>query len=290
MPSHILVETGCHGPSVAAIFSPNATLCIDTPLLPADAEAWRKRIAEKGPPPAFILQMDSSADRAFATSHLSTPVEGMAPTLLAHQATCDILKNLQDTYKNNPLTGALEASFYGLDPLSLRWPRPAMAFHPSLTLHWDPVVIELLHAPSTTPGAAWAYLPKDEILFVGDAVSVSLPPLLQEAQFETWLETLSRLRHAPFKNCRLFCSHGGWVDSDAVTNFAGFLRATQRKAEALQTRSDPQKDLAAAAASLLDYFSVPADRREFAQRRLHLGLHALWERVRTPAPERANSG
>jgi glyoxylase-like metal-dependent hydrolase (beta-lactamase superfamily II) len=289
-PAYVLVETGCHGHSVAAILGPRATLSIDTPLMPSEAEAWRKRIGEKGPLPAFVLQMDSSADRAFAASHLSGSAEGTAPTFLAHQLTCDNLKSLQDSFKNNPLTGALEASFYGLDPLSLRWPRPAMAFNQSLTLHWDPILVEILHAPTVTPGAAWAHLPKDDILFVGDAITISLPPLLQEAQIEIWLETLARLRHAPFKDSRVFCSHGGWVDADALAHFANFLRAAQRKAEAIQARNDPQKDIPAAAASLLEFFTVPADRRDFAQRRLQLGLHALWERNRAPAPEKTSSG
>jgi glyoxylase-like metal-dependent hydrolase (beta-lactamase superfamily II) len=285
-PAHVLIETGCHGHSVAAIFGPKTTLGIDTPLLPAEAEAWRRKVVEKGPPPAFILQMDSSPDRAFAASHLSGTSEGTPPAILAHQLACDSLKNLQDSFKNNPLTTALEASFYGLDPLSLRWPRPAMAFNQSLTLHWEPVLVEILHAPSVTPGACWVHLPQDEILFVGDAVSVSLAPLLHEARFETWLETLARLRHAPFKNSRVFCSHGGWVDSDAIAQFTNFLRAAQRKADSLRARTDPQKEIPAAAASLLEFFTFPADRREFLLRRLQLGLHALWERDRAPAADK----
>lgn len=286
-PAYVLIETSCHGHSVAAILGPKASLGIDTPLLPAEAESWRKRIQEKGAPLGFVLQMDASPDRAFAATHLSSSGEGIQPILLAHQATSDALKNLQDSYKNNPLTGALEAAFYNLDPLSMRWPRPGMAFNQSLTLEWAPALVNILHAPTTTPGACWVHLPEEEILFVGDAVATTLPPLLHEARFDAWLETLTRLKHAPFKDCRIFCAHGGWVDSDAMARFANFLRAAQRKAETIHTRNDPQKDIPAAALSLLEFFTFPADRRDFILRRLQVGLHALWERERSPAAEKS---
>lgn len=291
LPAYVLVETACRGHSVAAIVGARGILCLDTPLLPTEAEAWKRRLLEKSRTIAFIVQMDASPDRAFSAAHLASVFEGQPPTLLTHQQTTDAMKTLQDSFKNSPLLGALEATSYGLDPLSLRWPRPAMAFNGSMTIHWDPATVVLRHAPSTTPGACWVHLPEDGILFVGDAVSVSLPPLLHEGRFEAWLETIAALRRAPYKECKLFSSHGGWIDAEAVANFANFLRAAQRKAAAIREKADPQKEIALAAQSLLEFFTFPAERRDFLLRRLQTGLRALWEREHAPAPvERASSG
>ena len=286
LPAHIMIETACHGHGVAAVIGTRNTICIDTPILPVVAEAWRKRLAERGRPIAFIVQMDPSPDRAFAAAHLSSLFEGQPPTLLAHQQTADILKTLQDSFKNNPLLGTLESFSFNLDPLSLRWPRPAMAFSHSMTLHWSPSEIVLHHAPSNFPGSCWVHLPKERILFVGDSISVSIPPWLHETPFETWLETLSSLRRAPFKDCRIFCSHGGWIDSKHISKFANFLRSAQRKSAAIREKPDPQKEIAQAAQALLEFFTVPADRKEFLLRRLQVSLRMLWERdhVQSPAP------
>jgi glyoxylase-like metal-dependent hydrolase (beta-lactamase superfamily II) len=284
LPAHILIETGCHGHAAAAVIGSRSILCIDTPILPVEAEAWRKKLLERGEPIAFIVQMDSSPDRAFAAAHLASIYEGQPPTLLAHQQTTDSLKTLQDSFKNNPLLGALEASSLNLDPLSLRWPRPAMAFSRSLTIHWSPSEIVLHHAPATVPGACWVHLPKEEIVFLGDTVSASLPPLLHEARFDGWLETLGTLRRAPFKGCRLFCSHGGWIDSEGLSKFANFLRSAQRKSAAIREKADPAKDIAQAAQALLEFFTFPADRKEFMLRRLQLSLRVFWEREHNPAP------
>jgi glyoxylase-like metal-dependent hydrolase (beta-lactamase superfamily II) len=284
LPAHVLVETGCRGHAAAAVIGPRSILCIDTPILPAEAEAWRRRLLERGRPISFIVQMDSSPDRAFAAAHLASVFEGQPPVLLAHQQTADSLKTIQDSFKNNPLLSALEASSLELDPLSMRWPRPSMAFSRSMTIHWTPTEIVLHHAAGTVPGACWVHLPREEILFLGDSVSLSLPPLLHEARFEEWLEALAALRRVPFKGNRMFCSHGGWVDAKGLAKFTAFLRSAMRKAAAIREKPDPQKDIAQAAQSLLDYFSFPADRKEFLLRRLQLSLRAFWEREHTPAP------
>ncbi len=283
LPVNVLIETGCHGHSVAAVLGSNSALCIDTPILPVEAEAWRKKVLEKSRSIAFIVQMDSSPDRAFAAAHLSSIFEGQPPTLLAHQQTTDALKSLQDSFKNNPLLGTLEAFSFNLDPLSLRWPRPVMAFNRSMTLHWSPSEIVLHQAPGTVPGACWVHLPKEQILFIGDTVSVSLPPGLHDVKFDAWLETLALLRRAPYKDCRLFSSHGGWIDADAVSNFANFLRSAQRKTAAIREKADPQKEIVQASQSLLEFFTFPADRKDFLLRRLQVSLRVLWERDHTPA-------
>jgi glyoxylase-like metal-dependent hydrolase (beta-lactamase superfamily II) len=290
LPTHVLVETGCRGHSVAAVVGQQNILCVDTPILPAEAEAWRRKLLEKGRPIAFIVQMDASPDRAFAAAHVASLYEGQPPTLLAHQQTTDAVKNLQDSFKNNPLLGALESASFNLDPLSLRWPRPAMAFSRSMTIHWTPSEIVLHHAPSTVPGACWVHLPKDGILFLGDSVSISLPPLLLEARFDAWLETLAALRRAPFKDCRFFCSHGGWIDPAGVSKFSNFLRSAQRKAAAIREKSDPQKEIAQAAASLLEFFSFPAERKEFLLRRLQVSLRSFWEHEHIQTAEKAGAG
>jgi glyoxylase-like metal-dependent hydrolase (beta-lactamase superfamily II) len=289
IPPHVLLETAGHGPALAAVVGARSALWIDTPVLPLEAEAWRKRLLEKTGAIAFIVQMDASPDRAFAAAHLASVFEGQPPTLLAHQQTAEALKTLQDSYKNNPLLSALEAASFNLDPLSLRWPRPAMTFSRSMTIHWSPSEIVLHHAPGTIAGACWVHLPKEEILFVGDTVSLSLPPLLHDARFDSWLEALAALRRAPYKDCRLFCSHGGWIDAEGVANFANFLRAAQRKTAQIREKSDPQKDIAQAAQSLLEFFTFPADRKEFLLRRLQVSLRVLWEREHAPQVEKSSA-
>jgi glyoxylase-like metal-dependent hydrolase (beta-lactamase superfamily II) len=290
LPAHIAIDTNCHGPSVAAINGERGVICIDTPLLSSEADSWRRKLQGKNLPVAYVVQMDSAPDRAFAASHLSAIYEGQSPILLAHMQTVDAMKTLQDSFKNNPLLSTLEASYYNLDPLSLRWPRPTMAFSREMTMHWEPTLVVLRHMPSTTPGACWVHLPEEKILFVGDAVSTTLPPTLQDVHFETWLASLVLLRHAPYKDSRLFCSHGGWIGAEDVSRFVNFLRLAQRKIAAIREKADPQKDIPLAAQSMLEFFSFPSDRKEFLLRRMQVSLRSFWEREHVQAMEKPGAG
>jgi glyoxylase-like metal-dependent hydrolase (beta-lactamase superfamily II) len=125
---------------------------------------------------------------------------------------------------------------------------------------------------------------------VGDAVSTTLPPPLQDVHFETWLESLAALRHAPFKDCRLFCSHGGWIGAEDVSRFAGFLRLAQRKIASIREKADPQRDIPPAAHAMLEFFTFPSDRKEFLLRRLQISLRSFWEREHVQAAEKAGAG
>jgi hypothetical protein len=283
LPSYCLVETNFRGPAVVAFIGSKGAIGIDTPIAAPDADTWRRKIKEKCRGMAFVVQMDSSPDRSFAASHLLPLYGTEMPSLLVFQQAGETIKGMQDSMKNSPLIAAMEASNYGLDPMSVRWPRPSIVFPKELTFYWDDALIVLQHAPSIAPGSCWVHLPDEDLLMVGDSVAVTLPPLLHEARFEAWLTTLSALRKAPYKNCRILCAHGGWVDPEQVNGFMHFLQAAQKKLAGVRDNAAPQKEIHQAAKGLMEYFHVPADRRDFAQLRLQTGLQAVWDREHSPS-------
>jgi glyoxylase-like metal-dependent hydrolase (beta-lactamase superfamily II) len=290
LPGYCLVETNFRGPAVAAFIGSKGAIGIDTPLFSQDADAWRRKIREKCRGLVFVMQMDSSPDRAFAASHLPGLYGADMPALLAYQQAGEAFKAIQDSMKNSPLPSAMEAVNYGLDPMSVRWPRPSIVFPKELTFHWDDALIVLRHAPSTGPGSCWAHLPEADVLAVGDAVAVTLPPLLHEARFDVWLATLAGLRKSLYKNCRILCSHGGWVDTNQVANFVRFLQAAQKKLAGVRDVSAPHKEIQQAARMLLEFFHIPAERRDFAAQRLQTGLQAVWDREHSPSSDKSSAG
>jgi glyoxylase-like metal-dependent hydrolase (beta-lactamase superfamily II) len=289
LPSYCLVETNFRGTAVAAFLSSKGAIGIDTPLCPQDADLWRRRIQEKGSGLVFSVQMDSSPDRAYAASYLPTLYESEVPALIACQQTADAFKGMQDSLKNSPLLAGLEATQCGLEPMSVRWPRPIIVFPKEIIFHWDDALIVVRHAPATSPGACWVHLPEEDILMVGDCIALTLPPLLHEARFDVWLATLAELRKAQYKKCRILCSHGGWVDADQVAGFARFLQAAQKKLTAVRDASSSQKEIQQAARVLLEHFHVSADRRDFALVRLQTGLQAVWDREHSSSAEKSSA-
>jgi glyoxylase-like metal-dependent hydrolase (beta-lactamase superfamily II) len=171
----------------------------------------------------------------------------------------------------------------------VRWPRPTIVFPKEITFHWDRALVIVRHAPSTSPGSCWVHLPDDDILLVGDCVSLTLPPLMHDARFDAWLATLAELRKAQYKKCRIFCSHGGWLDAEHLAGFAHFLQSAQKKLGAVRDIAAPQKEIQLAARALQEHFHVSADRRDFAVLRLQTGLQAIWDREHTPSGEKTTS-
>ncbi len=290
-PSNVVTETRWRGPATAAILGSRGALCLDAPLQPLEADEWIAALRAHGATRlAFVVQMDSSAERAVAVANLRALPQAGHLTVVAHQHTADVMRASPDSLRTGAVLATLGAGFQGGEFALPPWVRPQVTFTESLTFHWDKTTVELVHVPGVNPGALWAHLPQERLLFVGDALATDMPPYLGEADLPAWLEALARLRRGPYKGARLFSARGGWVSPAQVTRFASFLRSVQHRLETLKSKSEPQKDLTRAAASLSVYFRFPRERRLIIESRLRLGLQVLWEREHGPLSGRASGG
>jgi glyoxylase-like metal-dependent hydrolase (beta-lactamase superfamily II) len=290
-PSRVVTETRWRGLAAAAILGRRGALCLDAPLQPLEADEWIAELRSKGAARlAFVVQMDSSPERAVAVANLRALPQAGAVTVVAHQHTAEVMRTPPDSLRTGAVLATMGAGFQGGEFALPPWVRPQITFTERLTFHWDRTEVDLIHVPGVNPGALWVHLPEEKVLFVGDALTVNMPPYLGEADIPAWLEALGRLRHAPYKGARLFSGRGGWVAPAHVVRFATFLRAVQHRLESLKSKSEPQKDLTRAAASLSAYFHFPRDRRLMVESRLRLGLQALWEREHGPLSGRDAGG
>ncbi len=289
LPTHVLLETGYRGHSVAAVTGPLGALCIDAPVYPSETDDWLNRLQERGAHAIpYAVQMDSSPDRSLGMAHLSVVAFSSPLAVIASQPTAESLRASLSGLRESPSLPAWEAQAFASELNTVQWIRPQVTFSQELSLHWGETTVHILRVPSVTPGSCWIYLVKDRFLFVGDSVASRVPPYLGEANFEAWLEALSRLRRPPFRECRLFCSRSGWVSPQDLARFTAFIRGAQRRylALAAKKKADVAKELSRAAVSLVAAFGVSADRRAFAQARTRLGLLALWEREHGPLADK----
>ena len=153
---------------------------------------------------------------------------------------------------------------------------PAVGFRDELKLHLGTREVLFLHRPGPTPGAMWVILPDAEIAFVGDAVTVSEPPYVGEADIEGWLESLNELRGPAFEEFHLISSRDGLVSRDAVNDMARFVRKIPVRLERLSKKESPNEAAETVAKGLLKEYSVPNTRRDLLQLRLAAGLRGLY--------------
>jgi cyclase len=266
----LYVESGFTGVTVGALVTADGIVCIDTPTQPADARRWRQKLAQlSNKPILFIVNLDHHRDRVLGNQWFEAPV-------IAHESTYERVRLLPELFKNGQAEVGTDAEL-ATDLAGVRIVAPQLTFAEKLTLCPGGREFYLTHHPGSAPGAIWAEFPKEEVVFAGDTVTNAVPPLLQDSDIDKWLEALAQLRRSKFPAKVIISGRGALTNKDGLKPMEEFLKAARRKAQGLVRTKKARVEAAAAAESLLDYFTVPTALREHYTRRLRAGMEYLYD-------------
>ncbi len=278
--SQVFVESGYRGCTVGAIVTPIGIVCVDTPLLPADARRWRQRLAELfNQPIAYTIYTDGHRDRVLGQQWLG----GM---VVAHEATWEKLRSYGDAMRQQVIEfllhhGAPDASEELSRSLQLGLPQLTLSNGGTLTLHLGKPRIVVRPVGGATPGSLWVELPDQGVVFAGDVVTQSTHPFMSEATTAIWLERLAELRSADYFATKIVPGRGGGykrADTQAVTDYLTEMRTRVRQ---LLTERRGKFDAAELLPEFLDWFTIPDDEHERVQRRIRTGLEKVAEELKT---------
>ncbi len=271
----IYVEAGFAGVTVGAVVTADGVICIDAPTHPEDARQWKQRLAKLSPGPIlYVISLNHHIDRTLGNQWLAAPV-------IAHEAAYERSRLLPDTYRISGDAGA-DSELSG-DQSPRRPITPQVTFTDRMTLQRGGRTLQLVHRPGPTAGSIWVELPEEQVVFVGDAATNGVPPFLNEADVPQWLEQLAELRKARFPARIIVPGRGAPLKKDRLRATVNFIKAAERKAEALARARKPRSDLNAAARDLLRRYTAPASQRDHLARRIRLGLEYLYELHGGPA-------
>src|SRR5512136_165688 len=229
--SQVFVESGYRGCTVGAIVTPIGIVCVDTPLLPADARRWRQRLAELSHQPiAYTIYTDGHRDRVLGQQWLG----GM---VVAHEATWEKLRSYGDAMRQQVIEfllhhGAPEAAEELSRHLQLGLPQLTVSTGGSLTLHLGKPKIVVRPVGGATPGSLWVELPDQGVVFTGDLVTQSTHPFLSEANTPVWLARLAELREPNYFATKIVPGRGGGykrADTQKVVDYLADMRARVRQ-------------------------------------------------------------
>lgn len=264
----LLVETKFPGVTVGAIIGPDDIICIDAPTHPADARQWRQQLEQAtGKPIRFVVNLDHHRDRMLGAQWLEAPV-------ITHELTFERIRLLPELYRNLPPEPGADSELVA-DLSGLRVIAPQITFGDRLTLVAGDREIHLVHRPGSAPGAIWAEIPEQGVIFTGDAVTVKAPPFLSDADLDVWLEALADLRKKRSLGRIIVPGRGSVTDKDGVKPTEDFLKLARRKVEAFVRAKKPRLELEALAQTLLGKATGPVELRGVYQRRVRAGLERL---------------
>jgi cyclase len=276
----VFVESGYRGCTVGAIVTPLGVVCVDTPLLPAEARHWRARLAELTKQPiAYTIYTDGHRDRVLGQ-------EWLAGKVVAHEATWEKLRSYGDAMRQQVIEfllhhGAPEAAEELSRHLQLGLPQLTVSNGGTLTLHLDKPKIVVRPVGGATPGSLWVELPDQGVVFTGDVVTQSTHPFMSEATTAIWLQRLAELRDASFFATKIVPGRGHGYKRADTQRVAKYLGEMRRRVQQQLTERRGKFDAAELLPEFLDWFPIPNDEHERVQRRIRAGLERVAEELKT---------
>jgi hypothetical protein len=308
--ANIFVETVYPGINVGCIIIDQEAVCVDTPLLPGEAQRWRARIRSLGAGFArFVVYTNGQQDRILGTQYLicdeqDTRVRQPAPTrqkvsrpplipfaqtrvpkrpkpiksvrrgaIVAHKLAWERVKN----FNNESFKQSMLETFGDRDPdmVNLDVILPQITFDEQLQLFVGDATVTLLAAAR---GVAWVWLSDQRVLFVGDTVVVGEHPPLTIINTQEWLAALERLRQeAQFQDATIVPGRGPLCDVSATEPLTEYLQMAYDRTQQVYRAGRHKSELNDVAAELLSSFPVIDGHRERIQRQIKAGLDELYD-------------
>jgi glyoxylase-like metal-dependent hydrolase (beta-lactamase superfamily II) len=263
---NIHIEDQFPGATLGVIVTPRGLIQIDAPPSPEDARSWRAALMNLGGGiERALINLDGHPDRTLGA-------RAMDCIVIAHEKTANSFRARPSIFKaQGEETGSDWESIAGLG--SVRWSPPEISFLDKMALHWDessPVLLE--HRAGPTNGAIWVNLPKEKVVFVGDAVLKNQPPFLAGSNLAAWISALEVLLSSEFKGYTVVSGRGGVVTMNVVKTQLEFLEQIQTKMGKITTKKPNPATAEKLVTSLMTWFKAPAARQKQYAQRLRYGL------------------
>jgi cyclase len=179
---NVYTETAFQGCNSSFVVTKEGAVVIDTPMVPAEAQEWKKQI-ELYAPVEYVIINEAHIDHYCGSCYLGGTVVGT-----------------EDTY--NALKNARVEEFIStLSMLAPDSPKPDLSFYfrpPEITiegeatLHLGDHTIKILSVPGHTPKQLAVYVPEERVLFTSDNINLEIPAFISALPGE-WIHSLNRL-------------------------------------------------------------------------------------------------
>jgi hypothetical protein len=209
----------------------------------------------------MLVYLDSHIDRTLGGRVLES-------TIFAHETVLREFENRSSIFKAQvPEIGTDWENCPGLS--GIRWMSPHVAFSERANLFLKDTEIILEHHPGPEDGAIWVILPDEDTVFIGDLVSLSQPPYLNNANLTKWEESLDLLSKN-HKNSTLISSRDGIISDREIRDMKKFISNLNKQFVRMARRKSKAQNTEKMIEKLLSQFTFdPKYRTQYYQRLQH---------------------
>lgn len=179
---NIYTETAFQGCNSSFIITKEGAVVIDTPMVPVEAQEWKRQI-ESHAPVRYVIINEAHIDHYCGSCYM----EG---TVIGTEDTYNVLKNARveefiDTLSMlAPDSPKPDSSFY--------FRPPEITIEGDIALHLGDHTIRILSAPGHTPKQLAVHVPEERVLFTSDNINLEIPTFISALPDE-WINSLNRL-------------------------------------------------------------------------------------------------
>ena len=277
---NVYIETRYPPVTVGAVLTEAGWVCIDAPPHGREAHAWLlllKATSEK--PVRYLINTDYHRDRVLGNGWFGAPVA-------AHEVTARRMLSL-NAAQTSQVDGEIRSGAGDVlrPPAGPKLVPPQISFSNSLTLFCGEREIELVSRPSATRGSLWVILREARVIFAGDTICRAQHPYISEGVSKLWLEALHLLRTEQYASWTLVSGREGVVKQSEIEALSAYLRAARRRIADLHRTGGQQSEVAQLVPEFLAFFPYTEDLRDEVQRRVRVGLEAIYEELRASGDE-----
>jgi cyclase len=277
----IFIENGYRGVTVGCIVADAGAICIDSPMLPADARDWRAQIARLTRKPVqFVVLTDAHRDRILGVQYLGGAVA-------AHEATWEKMKSLGDAFRQQAADSVAPCSAEAAAEVAANFHLvlPQLTFVDTLVLHLGNLPVFIRHVGGATPGSVWVHLPQSNVLFMGDLLTLNYHPMAAEGDVAAWLQLLDQVRQKDLAKV-IVPGRGSPARKKAIAPMADYLGAMHTRVQALVRSRKPKAETAQLVPEFLGRYPVAEQDRECVQRRIKAGLDHIYDTLKSQRTKR----
>ncbi|OGO17866.1 MAG: hypothetical protein A2Z14_11280 [Chloroflexi bacterium RBG_16_48_8] len=245
-------------------------LLVDCPIRLEDGRTWLNQVSDIAKP-RYTALLDHHPDRVIGARDIRMPLVG-------HQATSQIMSMKSDSFKGSahPI-GADTDRLKRVTGISRAIPN--LTFTDEMTIRMGAGEVQFWHRPGPTEGAMWVVYQEQEVIFLGDAVTVAEPPFIGDANIDAWLETLDALRSVEGQSFQMVSSRDGLIAREEINRMARFLRKVRVRMERLGELQKLDSEIESIVGELLEDYELTGSRKERARLRLRVGLEDLYQKL-----------
>jgi hypothetical protein len=263
--NHIYLETSFAGVALGAIKLDQGLLLIDSPLMFADQQSWRRQTEPMSEGyDRCTLMLDTHIDRLVGLA-------AQGGVVLGQDKVVEILANRPVPLRTQELAAGSDLEAHNL-PVSDRWTLPVMTFSQDMHFYSEQKAVTITHQPGGHLAGCWVRSDAEQILFVGDSVVEHQPPFLAWSDLDIWLDELSELQSEPYVNYRIISSRSGEIHRKAIVKQTEFIQHIQQSLPDLAAQANRDEAIADFLPGLLRKLNFDRKSASLYRRRLAVGL------------------